>query len=98
MNWQLRKFKTVSLILTTMVIVALYFGSCTNDDHFIPVPGVDGKDLVSVKVTTPPSIDGTIDAIWEKATKLNITPTVPEPGNNLFTGYIGEKYYTTLRS
>ncbi len=98
MNWQLSKIKPALLILTTVVMVALYFGSCTNDDHFVSVPGVDGKDLVSLKVTTAPAIDGTIDAIWDQATKVNITPTVPEPGNNLFTGYIGDQYHATLRS
>lgn len=76
----------------------LYLGSCTNDDHLVTQPGVDGKDLLSVKVTTPPTIDGVIDPVWDKATKLSITPTVPEPGNNLFTGYIGEKINATMRS
>ncbi len=98
MNWQLSKFKTTLLILIPVMMVTLYFGSCTNDDHVVVVPGVDGKDLVSIKVTTPPTIDGTVDGIWDQAPKLNITPTVPEPGNNLFTGYIGEQYPATLRS
>ncbi len=98
MNWQLSKFKTTLLILIPVMMVTLYFGSCTNDDHFVAVPGVDGKDLVSIKVTTPPTIDGTVEGIWDQAPALNITPTVPEPGNNLFTGYIGEQYPATLRS
>ena len=57
-----------------------------------------GTDLISVKTTTAPTIDGTIDAVWDNATKLNITPTVPDPGNSLFTGYIGTVYPVTLRS
>jgi len=39
-----------------------------------------------------------IDAMWDKAAKLEITPTVPDPGNGLFAGYIGDKYLASLRS
>jgi hypothetical protein len=39
-----------------------------------------------------------VDAAWANAEKLEITPTVPDPGNGLFTGYIGQEYPATLRS
>ena len=57
-----------------------------------------GTELISIKATTPPAIDGNIDDSWNSATKLNIVPTVPDPGNALFTGYIGEQYPASVRS
>ena len=58
----------------------------------------NGTTLVSLKVTSAPTIDGVIDAMWDNATKLNVVPQVPDPGNGLFAGYIGETYTGTLRS
>ena len=90
---------------STMVIAVGYLASCTKGNQVLDLPTPtptpttnSSKDLVSVKVTTAPTIDGTIDAIWDQATKLNIKPTVPDPGNNLFTGYSGDAYPVTLRS
>jgi hypothetical protein len=39
-----------------------------------------------------------VDPIWDSAVKLGILPTVPDPGNNLFTGYIGDQYPATIQS
>lgn len=86
-------------IISTTILAIGYINSCTKDNQVLDVPQVaNGTDLVSIKTTTPPAIDGSIDAVWDNAAKLNFTPTVPDPGNNLFTGYIGEQYPTTLRS
>ena len=87
-------------ILSTMVCLVGYAVSCTKNDQVI-IPDTSGGNsttLVSVKTATAPTIDGTIDAIWANATKLSISPTVPDPGNGLFTGYNGEVYPATLRS
>jgi hypothetical protein len=88
--------------LTTIALAVGYVVSCTKADQVITQPSTittnSGKDLVSVKVATAPTIDGTIDASWDLATKLNIKPTAPDPGNNLFTGYIGNSYNVSLRS
>lgn len=76
-----------------------YAVSCTkNDQVIIPDSGTASTTLVSLKTTTAPTIDGVIDPIWANATKLSVTPTVPDPGNNLFSGYIGTTYSATLRS
>lgn len=86
-------------VVTTIVLAIGYVASCTKDNQVLDVPTTNSStDLISVKVATPPTIDGTIDASWDNATKLNVTPTVPDPGNGLFTGYIGEKYPATIRS
>lgn len=86
-------------VITTIVLAIGYVISCTKNDQVLDIPQTNtSTDLVSIKTTTPPVIDGTIDASWNNATKLNITPTVPDPGNALFTGYIGDQYPATLRS
>lgn len=86
-------------LLTTIILAIGYVVSCTKDDQVLDVPVVNaGTDLISIKTTTPPTMDGTIDAAWNGATKLDVTPTVPDPGNALFTGYIGEKYPASIRS
>jgi hypothetical protein len=63
----------------------------------VPV-ALNGNELFSQFTSTAPTIDGTIDAAWANAQKLEITPTVPDAGNGLFTGYIGQQYPATLRS
>ena len=86
-------------VISTIVLAIGYMVSCTKDNQVLDVPTVNtGTELISIKVTTPPSIDGVIDDSWNNATKLNAVPTVPDPGNALFTGYIGEQYPASVRS
>src|SRR6516162_2265096 len=86
-------------VITTIVLAIGYVVSCTKDNLVLDVPATNAStDLISIKVTTPPTIDGVIDASWSNATKLNATPTVPDPGNGLFAGYNGEQYPATVRS
>jgi Ethylbenzene dehydrogenase/Carbohydrate family 9 binding domain-like len=86
----------VTLLLVSSTVFLMY---CTKKDQVVEVATPEStNELLSYKTTTPPAIDGTIDAIWDKATKLSFTPTVPDPGNNLFTGYNGDTYPATLRS
>jgi hypothetical protein len=86
-------------VITTLICVLGYVVSCTKKDQvIIPTSGTNSTTLVSVKTSTPPIIDGQIDAIWNNATKLSVTPTVPYPGNGLFTGYNGQTYPATVRS
>jgi hypothetical protein len=86
-------------VITTIVLALGYAASCTKDNQVLDIPQINSStDLVSLKTSTPPTIDGTIDAVWGKAIKLQILPTVPDPGNGLFAGYIGQTYPTTIRS
>lgn len=86
-------------VITSFVLFAGYWVSCTKDDQVLDVPmAVNGTELFAEKITTAPTIDGTIDAMWIKAAKLNVTSVVPDPGNNMFTGYSGTAYPVTLRS
>ena len=95
MNFKIKMF----LIVAVFGYVG-YLASCTNEDQIIEpaVPANSATDLISLKVTTPPTIDGVIDPVWENATKLNATTQVPDPGNGMFAGYIGDNYPITLRS
>lgn len=86
-------------IMSTLICMIGYAVSCTKNDQVItPDSGSNSTTLESVKTTTAPTIDGTIDAVWANATKLSFSPTVPDPGNGLFTGYNGQAYPATLRS
>lgn len=91
--------KKYTWIIATIVLAIGYVVSCTKDNQVLDVPPENaGTDLISIKVSTPPTIDGVIDASWNNAAKLNVTPTVPDPGNGLFTGYNGEQYPASVRS
>ncbi|MDB5145505.1 MAG: Ethylbenzene dehydrogenase [Mucilaginibacter sp.] len=86
-------------VIATIILAIGYAVSCTKKDQVIMNNvTVSTSTLVSVKTTTAPNIDGSIDAAWNNAPKLNINPTVPYPGNGLFAGYNGETYPATLRS
>jgi len=86
-------------IVSLFCFVVLFFIYCTKTDQVVVSTATkNSTDLLAYKTTTAPTIDGVIDALWANATKLDITPAVPDPGNGLFTGYIGDNYPTTLRS
>ncbi len=87
-------------IMSTVICLVGYGISCTKTNQVV-VPGISSSNsnvLLSVRANTPPTIDGSIEAAWDNVQKLSIAPTVPDPGNGLFTGYIGEMYPGTIRS
>lgn len=86
-------------VITTIILGFGYIVSCTKNDQVLSAPATsNATTLVSKKINTAPNIDGSIDAIWNSAAKLNVSPQVPDPGNGLFAGYIGQTYPATLRS
>jgi len=87
-------------VMSSFILLAGYWTGCTKNDQILEISSssINSTDLVSIKTTTPPSIDGTVDDSWNKATKLEVTPTVPDAGNGLFSGFIGEQYPVKLRS
>jgi len=88
-------------IMTSFVLFTGYWISCTKDDQVLDVPAtttVSGNELFSSLTATAPTIDGTVDAMWANAAKLSVSTVVPDPGNNMFTGYSGTAYTVTLRS
>ncbi|MBK7302232.1 MAG: hypothetical protein IPI90_03065 [Saprospiraceae bacterium] len=95
----MKLFKSLNFwVVSTILLLIGYAISCTKTDQVLDSGATSTNELLSLKTSTAPSIDGSIDASWEKATKLNFTATVPDPGNNLFSGYINEGYKGTLRS
>lgn len=86
----------IAFLLVAATTLLVY---CTKTDQVVSAPTTTNTtELLSLKTATAPTIDGTIDAMWENAAKLKVVATPPDPGNNLFTGYIGDKYPVTLRS
>jgi hypothetical protein len=82
-----------------IVSCAIGLSFCTKKDQVIIVtPAGETNILLSQKTATPPTIDGTVDAAWANATKLEVVPEVPNPGRGLFAGYIGTQYPATVRS
>ncbi len=92
----------VSQGLTIILVILGYVGylaSCTNEDTIIePVTPAATNELISLKVSTPPTLDGVVDPAWDQATKLATQVEVPNPENDVFTGYVGNTNDLTLRS
>ena len=105
--------KKVNLISFLVVFTSsLLFIGCTSDP--IPGPagadGIDGVDGVSTgpgtsttellakKVFLGPQIDGVIDASWAEVQSLTGTAEVPNPGDNVFQGYVGNKNDVVLKA
>lgn len=94
-----RNFITAMYLLLGIVVMTSY--SCTNDDDPVvpPVdPGESATELLALKTTTPPVIDGVVDAGWDVLQKLKTTTVVPDPGNNVFQGYVGLAQDVTVRA
>jgi hypothetical protein len=87
-------------VTVTIVLIIGYVVSCTKSDQVLDVPGTSNQnsELVSLKVTSAPTIDGTIDPSWANSKKLTATVTVPDPGNDYFKGYVGSSHTVSLRS
>ncbi len=106
----MKRTTKIIFILTLVVIGRMMFdlSGCTNEDQvlneFVPGgPTFSETELVSVKVSTPPTIDGTIDAMWENAIPLKTRATVPpqlgpENVKENFYGYAGMSYNVSMRS
>ena len=89
------------LAITIIVLLLGYAVSCTKNDRVITVgeTTINESELVSVKVTTPPAIDGVIDGMWANSPKLQFSTAVPEVTGDVFRGYNGNIIPSvTLRS
>src|SRR5579859_6964859 len=91
-------FMKKNFVLAFLFFVAMLLLYCTKKDQVVGTTTTSSSVLVAYKTTTAPVVDGTVDALWDKATKLQVTATVPNPGNATFAGYIGNSYSVTLRS
>ena len=87
-----------TLVFAFIAVTVVFLAYCRRDDQLLGVDTSNTSELVSQKATVAPTIDGTIDAMWANAPKLEVVPQVPNPGNGLFAGYVGKTYNVTLRS
>ncbi len=87
-----------SLTIFLFVAFAVLFVYCTKNAQVVAPANLSTNELLSYKTGTAPTLDGVVDPIWDNATKLNVLPTVPDPGNGLFAGYQGTQYPATIRS
>lgn len=95
---KLLKLKNLWVITSFIIFLGIWV-SCTKENQILDVPTINNStDLISIKIATPPTIDGIIDPIWDSAAKLKAVPQVPDAGNGLFAGYIGTQYPVTFRS
>lgn len=99
----MRVFKQKLIWVMPFVASLIYIVSCTKENQMLDVPVKattnSGTDLVSVKVATPPTIDGIIDAQWANSPKLEFSTAVPEVTGDVFRGYTGNIIPSvTLRS
>jgi hypothetical protein len=78
-------------VIATLVLAIGYVVSCTKDDQVLNTPQAinNSTDLVSVKVTTAPTIDGVIDGMWANHPVLEFSTAVPEVTGDVFRGYTG---------
>ncbi|MBK8921282.1 MAG: hypothetical protein IPM81_07180 [Saprospirales bacterium] len=99
------KMRTVVLVLALFLggRVLLDFYACTHDDQVLDIytpsgPEVSDKELIAQKVVTAPTIDGEVEGLWDNLPRLVTRTVVPEPGDNVFRGYVGDAYTITMRA
>lgn len=94
------KKNKIFLVITLLFFVVAFLTYCTKDDQVLdlPKPINSSTDLVSLRTTTAPTLDGAIDAIWANSQKLQFDVVVPDPGGDVFRSYIGKTYSVSLRS
>ena len=91
---------TIAVMILTVFALLINISSCTHedvDDSTTTTPD-ESQILVAKKITTPPSIDGDIDAIWATVDRITVEAVVPEVGNDVFRGYVGDKYTVNLKA
>ncbi|CAN5420418.1 hypothetical protein BH10BAC3_BH10BAC3_28300 [soil metagenome] len=95
----MKLFKTKYVwVMTTLILMVGYAVSCTKEDQVLDQSTSTDGVLLSQKTTTPPMLDGIVEASWANSQKLTSTVTVPDPGNDYFKGYVDNTYTVSMRS
>ena len=110
----MKKFKNKHVVTFLLIGAVTSLTYCTKTDQILnpndavtpPTPVENTDTLYSVKVSSGPAFvsglgnawDGTLDPIWNSAPKIKVTCTVPNLGNNTFTGFIGNTCDVTMHS
>lgn len=83
---QFQEKYTLIVLLIAAVTILVY---CTKRNQMIEEEfSSSGNELVSVRTSTAPTIDGTIDAMWVNSPKLEFSAVVPEVTGDIFRGYV----------
>ena len=86
-------------ILSVFAFVVLAFMYCTKTDQIVATTAAaNTTELTALKTANAPVMDGVIDTTWNKATAISFSTAVPDPGNALFAGYVGEKFPVSLKA
>jgi len=93
--------KSLKLLSFTMLLASsLMFVNCTSDkdEPVIDGPGSSTTVLLAKKALVAPTVDGVIDASWSNAQELIVTASVPDLADNVFQGYVGDKYDAVVKA
>lgn len=97
-RFTLRNLLFLMVVLTVGGIVVTHTACKKEETPAVVVPpGTSTTELLSLKLTTAPTMDGSIDAAWNACDKLTGVATVPDLAND-FAFYTGESYNFTMRS
>jgi hypothetical protein len=99
------KQKIILFALAAVMITGL--ANCTKRNEVLnmaPAPAGPSTTLTTVKGTAQVfgygegTWSGTIEPVWNNAPKLSVAVSVPDLGNNTFTGFVGNSTNVTMRS
>ncbi len=78
-------------VMATLILAFGYIISCTKENQVLTTTQAvnSSTDLLAVKVTTAPTIDGIVDAQWDANPVLEFSTAVPEVTGDVFRGYTG---------
>lgn len=88
----------VAFGIFAMIYMLAELAGCTHKDDITDILPVPSLELIAKKISTPPVIDGQIDGIWEQAQRVTVIAEVPDPGNLVFNGFVGNSYMVSLRA
>ncbi len=105
----INKYLVAAPIIATAIAMGL--ASCTKHDQVLdlqtpvevtPVLNTDTLNATQGTATLQPiggaAWDGTVEGVWSSAPKLTVHAVVPDLGNGVFEGFIGNSTDITMRS
>ena len=97
--------KKLFIITGLVVFPAVLLTFFTKKDQVLntssaPAPSIlyAAKGTATVSPIGGAAWDGTIETVWNSASKLTVHAVVPDLGNNTFTGFVGNATDVTIRS
>ena len=104
----MKKQTNTLMILLLFAGIAMLFGYCKKPDQEINPPAVStpaptppsANQLTAIYTATTfdMSTDWTLSSAWTSAPVMECSPVVPNPGNNLFAGYIGRTFDVKMKA